>query len=73
MYQRRHFCGDGRASNVGFILSNQRTKETHYYPCAGADEYSAMSSAEGILQQMRYTATFRCCSISPASQPILWP
>ena len=46
------------ASNVGFILSNQRTKETHYYPCAGADEYSAMSSAEGILQQMRYTATF---------------
>ena len=46
------------ASNVGFILSNQRTKETRYYPCAGADEYSAMSSAEGILQQMRYTATF---------------
>ncbi len=46
------------ASNVGFILSNQRTKETRYYPCAGADENSAMSSAEGILQQMRYTATF---------------
>ena len=46
------------SSNVGFILSNQRTKETRYYPCAGADEYSAMSSAEGILQQMRYTATF---------------
>ena len=43
---------------MGFILSNQRTKETRYYPCAGADEYSAMSSAEGILQQMRYTATF---------------
>lgn len=46
------------SSNVGFILSNQRTKETRYYPCAGADEYSAQSSAEGILQQMRYTATF---------------
>ena len=46
------------ASNVGFILSNQRTKETRYYPCAGADEYSAMASAEGIMQQMRYTATF---------------
>ena len=28
-------------SNVGFILSNQRTKETKYYPCAGATEYSA--------------------------------
>ena len=46
------------ASNVGFILSNQRTKETRYYPCAGADEYSAMASAQGIMQQMRYTATF---------------
>lgn len=46
------------SSNVGFILSNQRTKETRYYPCAGADEYSAQSSAEGILQQMRYKATF---------------
>lgn len=29
-------------SNIGFILSNQRTKETRYYSCAGAEEYSAM-------------------------------
>ena len=56
--QRRHFCGNGRLQRGFFISSNQRTKETRYYPCAGADEYSAMSSAEGILQQMRYTATF---------------
>ena len=45
-------------SNIGFILSNQRTKETHFYPCAGATEYSAMASAESQVQQMRYTATF---------------
>ena len=37
----------GDESNVGFLLSNQRTKETKYYPCAGATEYSAMDSAEG--------------------------
>ncbi len=45
-------------SNVGFILSNQRTKETKFYQVAGAEEYSAMASAEGQVQQMKYTATF---------------
>ena len=45
-------------SNIGFILSNQRTKETNFYPCAGATEYSAMASAESQVQQMRYVATF---------------
>ena len=45
-------------SNIGFILSNQRTKETKFYPCAGATEYSAMASAESQVQQMRYVATF---------------
>ena len=45
-------------SNVGFILSNQRTKETRFYTCAGAEEYSAMDSAEGQVQQMHYVATF---------------
>ncbi len=45
-------------SNVGFILSNQRTKETSFYQVAGAEEYSAMASAEGQVQQMKYTATF---------------
>ncbi len=48
----------GDESNVGFILSNMRTKQTKYYACAGAEEYSAMSSAEGIVQQMNYRATF---------------
>lgn len=45
-------------SNVGFILSNQRTKETKFYMVAGAEEYSAMDSAQGQVQQMKYTATF---------------
>ena len=45
-------------SNIGFILTNQRTKETHYYPCAGATETSAMESAQSQVQQMRYNATF---------------
>ena len=48
----------GDQSNVGFILTNQRTKETRYYPCAGATEYSAMSSAEGVVQHLNYKATF---------------
>lgn len=45
-------------SNVGFLLSNQRTKETKYYSCAGATETSAMASAQGIVQHLKYSATF---------------
>lgn len=45
-------------SNIGFILTNQRTKETHFYPCAGATEESAKESAQSQVQQMRYEATF---------------
>ncbi len=44
--------------NIGFILVNQRTKEARYYACAGAEEFSAMSSAEGMVQQYNYDATF---------------
>lgn len=45
-------------SNIGFILTNMRTKETTFYRIAGAEEYSAMASAEGQVQQMKYTASF---------------
>ncbi len=45
-------------SNVGFILCNQRTKDTKYYTVAGATEYSAMSSAEGVVQHLNYKSTF---------------
>ena len=48
----------GDKSNIGFILVNQRTKEAKYYPCAGAQEQSAMSSAEGVVQHLAYKATF---------------
>lgn len=45
-------------SNVGFVLMNQRTMETKYYPVSGAIEDSAMDSAEGQVQNLHYTATF---------------
>ena len=45
-------------SNLGFILTNMRTKETNYYLIPGAEEYSAMASAEGAVQQMKYKSTF---------------
>ena len=45
-------------SNLGFILTNLRTKDTRFYSVPGAEEYSAMASASGQVQQMRYTSTF---------------
>ncbi len=45
-------------SNVGFALINMRTKEAKYYEISGAEEYSAMSSAEGKVQNLQYKATF---------------
>ncbi len=48
----------GDQSNVGFVLMNQRTMETKYYEVEGATEYSAMDSAEGQVQNLKYEATF---------------
>lgn len=45
-------------SNIGFILTNMRTKETNLYRVPGAEEYSAMESAKGQVQQMNYEASF---------------
>ena len=45
-------------SNIGFILTNMRTSETILYKVPGAEEYSAMASAEGAVQQMNYNSTF---------------
>ncbi|MEG1900225.1 MAG: hypothetical protein RR161_01585 [Bacilli bacterium] len=45
-------------ANLGFILANLRTKETKFYKVPGAEEYSAMGSAEGQVQQMKYNASF---------------
>lgn len=45
-------------SNLGFVLVNMRTKETKYYYVPGAEEYSAMASAEGLVQEKKYEASF---------------
>ena len=55
-------------SNVGFVLMNQRTMETRYYEISGADENSAMSSAEGKVQHLGYKATFPII-INVSAQP----
>jgi len=45
-------------SNLGFLLCNMRTKETHFYEAPGATEYAAQLSAEGVVQDLGYVATF---------------
>ncbi len=55
-------------SIVGFVLVNQRTQESHFYSVAGATEDSAMQSAEGQVQNLRYTSTFPLL-INVSNQP----
>ncbi|MCD8317061.1 MAG: Tat pathway signal sequence, partial [Eggerthellaceae bacterium] len=55
-------------SIVGFVLINQRTQESHFYSVSGATESSAMDSAEGQVQNLRYTSTFPLL-INVANQP----
>lgn len=45
-------------SNLGFILTNMRTGKTKFYNVSGAEEFSAMNSAEGQVQDMGYKSTF---------------
>lgn len=45
-------------SNIGFVLVNQRTQEAKIIMSSGAEEFSAMSSAEGKVQHLGYTSTF---------------
>ena len=56
------------SSIIGFVLINQRTAESHFYSVAGATETSAMDSAEGQVQNLRYTATFPIL-INVSNQP----
>lgn len=58
----------GDQSNVGFVLMNQRTAETRYYSIAGAEEFSAMASAEGQVQHLGYKSTFPLL-LNIANQP----
>lgn len=43
---------------IGFVLINMRTKDASFYSVSGAKERSAMSSAEGDVQDYSYEATF---------------
>ena len=45
------------SSNLGFILVNMRTREVTNYKLASATESAAMASAEGEVQEKKYTAT----------------
>ncbi len=45
-------------SNLGFLLCNMRTKETHFYDAPGATEEAAKLSAMGVVQDLGYVATF---------------
>lgn len=45
-------------SNIGFILINKRTKLVETYYVSGAEEYSAMDGAMGVVQDLGYRATF---------------
>ena len=45
-------------SNLGFIMVNARTSDCTYVSCAGAEEYSAMTAAQGMVQNYGYQASF---------------
>ncbi len=49
---------NGDESNIGFVMINLRTCESKYYSIAGAEEHSAMASAEGQVQHLGYEASF---------------
>ena len=46
------------AANLGFVLVDLRTHECMKIASAGADEFSAMNSAEGNVKNFGYQATF---------------
>lgn len=45
-------------SIVGFVLVNQRTKETRFYRVSGGKESAGMDAAQGLVQEKNYVATF---------------
>lgn len=46
------------ASNLAFVLTNLRTHESIKFSCSGANEQSAMESAEGEVKNYGYHSTF---------------
>ncbi|MCL2446855.1 MAG: hypothetical protein FWD06_08845 [Oscillospiraceae bacterium] len=57
MYSGVSAAGGGENSIIGFILVNQRTRETHFYQIAGAAETFARQAAQGAVQAQRWRAT----------------
>ncbi|MBW9212587.1 MULTISPECIES: hypothetical protein [Terrabacteria group] len=49
---------NGDSSNIGFMMANERTGKTRFIMASGADEGSAMHSAEGEVQEKGYHASF---------------
>ena len=45
-------------TNIGFITLNPKNGQIKFYPCAGAEEQSAKSAAQGPVQDLGYTASF---------------
>jgi len=45
-------------SNLGFVIANLRTGRVRYYASSGAEEYSAINSAQGAVQEKGYVGTF---------------
>ena len=45
-------------STIGFMLIDMVTKTPYLYQIGGATEYAAQQSAQGKVQNLRYTATF---------------
>lgn len=45
-------------STVGMMIVSLRDKESYFYKLTGATENAAMKSAEGQVQQYKYSATF---------------
>ncbi len=48
----------GDQSIIGFIIINQRTKDAFFYSSTGATEAAAQESAEGIVRDKGWKATF---------------
>ncbi len=57
-----HYTGLTSIANdeatIGFVFVNTKTKEVSQYSTSGATENAARSSAEGMVQNYGYTATF---------------
>ena len=45
-------------TNKGFVSANPRTGEVRFYDVTGAEESSAQTAAEGLTQDLKYSASF---------------